>query len=1059
MSVRLPPLLVFCVLCWAGIAGAQERMLDDFEQPLAWQAVVSDGVKAQLSAAPGQAGQGLRFDYDFGGGAGYAAARRALPLTFDGDYAISFWVRADAPLNNFELKLVDASGDNVWWVNRPNFALSSSWQKLTFKKRHIDFAWGPTAERTLRHTEQLEFVVSAGRDGGKGVVYIDGLSMRAIAPASPNLQALVSATSSAPGSAPAASLLEGGALWRSQGKGIQDVTIDFGQPREFGGLLLHWAADGAATQYDIAFSDDAQVWRTVRSVRDGDGGVDPLMLTESETRYLRLRMLAGPGDHYGLARIERKDLAFGATANAFFQALARAAPPGRYPRGMSGQQNYWTLLGVDGGHETGLISEDGAIEVARAGFTVEPFVVEAGKVLSWADVQVSQSLQEGYLPIPTVTWRAPRWQLATTAFAHGTPASSQLLARYRLTNSSDAPLALRLVLALRPFQVNPPMQFLNTPPGTSPIGSIAWNGGGFDVNGRMRVRALTAPQLTGVASFDADAIPAKLQGEGWSAQQRVDDAVAAAAGAMAYDVQLAPGASADFGLAMPLNDEPAAISDMAQQQTAQQQTAAAWRQRLNQVRIDAPASAQPLLDTLRSSLAHMLMTRDGAALMPGTRSYARSWIRDGAMMSEALLRLGHDSAARDYAAWFAPYQFESGKIPCCVDRRGADPVPENDSQGEFIFLVAQLWRYTHDQALVERLWPRVRAAAAYMEQQRQSGRSAANSVAARRMLFGLLPASISHEGYSAKPMHSHWDNFWGLRGYRDAAMLALVAGKAADAAALRAQGDQFQADLLASLRLTAQAKGIAYLAGAAELGDFDPTSSTIALSPGGLQEKLPQDLLHGTFERYWMEAVARRDGQRDWRDYTPYELRNVAAFIRLGRRDRAHALLDFFMQDRRPNAWNQWAEVVGRVVREPRFVGDMPHGWISSDFIRSALDLFAYEREADHALLIADGVPAAWLHMEGEGVAVAGLRTPYGQLAYTMRARGGAIELTIPAGLRMPPGGIVLRAATPSWTGGRTLVNGRRTHWKKRGLQSELRIGRLPATILITLPSNSKATP
>ena len=126
-----------------------------------------------------------------------------------------------------------------------------------------------------------------------------------------------------------------------------------------------------------------------------------------------------------------KDLAFGDTANAFFQSLAKAAPPGHYPRGMSGQQNYWTVIGVEGGRETALISEDGALEVARAGFTLEPFVVDAGKLLTWADVKVSQSLQENYLPIPSVDWAGPGFQLRTTAFARGTAAQSQLLARYQ----------------------------------------------------------------------------------------------------------------------------------------------------------------------------------------------------------------------------------------------------------------------------------------------------------------------------------------------------------------------------------------------------------------------------------------------------------------------------------------------------------------------------------------------------------------------------------------------------------------------------------------------------
>ena len=65
-------------------------------------------------------------------------------------------------------------------------------------------------------------------------------------------------------------------------------------------------------------------------------------------------------------------------------------------------------------------------------------------------------------------------------------------------------------------------------------------------------------------------------------------------------------------------------------------------------------------------------------------------------------------------------------MPCCVDARGADPVPENDSHGEFIFAVAELWRHTGDRALLRSLWPQVDAAARYMEQLRQSERSALN---------------------------------------------------------------------------------------------------------------------------------------------------------------------------------------------------------------------------------------------------------------------------------------------------------------------------------------------
>jgi len=110
------------------------------------------------------------------------------------------------------------------------------------------------------------------------------------------------------------------------------------------------------------------------------------------------------------------------------------------------------------------------------------------------------------------------------------------------------------------------------------------------------------------------------------------------------------------------------------------------------------------------------------------------------------------------------------------------------------------------------------------------------------------------------------------------------------------------------------------------------------------------------------------------------------------------------MAGRRPAAWNQWAEVVGRDTK-PRFVGDMPHGWVASDFIRATLDLFAYEREADGALVLGGGIPEEWL--DGQGVTVKELRTPYGPLSYSLKREDARVVLQVAGGLRVPPGGLV----------------------------------------------------
>ncbi len=465
------------------------------------------------------------------------------------------------------------------------------------------------------------------------------------------------------------------------------------------------------------------------------------------------------------------------------------------------------------------------------------------------------------------------------------------------------------------------------------------------------------------------------------------------------------------------------------------------------MRLRLPPAGQPIADTLRTALAHMLISRSGPALQPGTRAYARSWIRDGAMMSDALLRLGHAEVVREYIEWFAPHQFADGKVPCCVDHRGADPVVENDSHGELVYLIAQYYRYTRDRDWLRSMWPHAAAAVAYMNSQRLKERGTENQSAARRAFYGLMPPSISHEGYSDRPAYSYWDDFWALAGYESAVTIAETLGKKREAAMFAGQRDEFRRDLDASLRASIAMHGIDYIPGSADRGDFDATSTTIALSVAGLQSSLPQRELDRTFERYWLAFLGRRDESTDWKDYTPYELRSVGAFVRLGRRDRAIELLDGLMADRRPAGWNQWAEVVGRVAREPRFIGDMPHGWIASDFVSAALDLFAYARPSDRSLVLGAGVPTGWL--EGEGIAVENLRTPYGELGYTLRRDGNRLTLSIAGGITPPRGGLAFGWPYAGKPGPARFDEGRRLTGKHR----ELRIRAVPASVVIEVPA------
>ena len=118
-----------------------------------------------------------------------------------------------------------------------------------------------------------------------------------------------------------------------------------------------------------------------------------------------------------LAELVVQPLGFAETANALFEAIAKDAPRGNYPRGFSGEQPYWTVVGLDGGEGEVLVSEDGAVELGVGAPALEPFLRVDGRFASWSDVTPVQTLLDGDLPIPSVAWAAHGIRLTTTALA------------------------------------------------------------------------------------------------------------------------------------------------------------------------------------------------------------------------------------------------------------------------------------------------------------------------------------------------------------------------------------------------------------------------------------------------------------------------------------------------------------------------------------------------------------------------------------------------------------------------------------------------------------------
>ena len=103
------------------------------------------------------------------------------------------------------------------------------------------------------------------------------------------------------------------------------------------------------------------------------------------------------------------------------------------------------------------------------------------------------------------------------------------------------------------------------------------------------------------------------------------------------------------------------------------------------------------------------------------------------------------------------------------------------------------------------------------------------------------------------------------------------------------------------------------------------------------------------------------------------------------------------MNDRRPSGWNHWAEVVYRDPLNPRFIGDAPHGWVGSDFLRSVRTLFAYEKPA--SIVVASGLSLSWLQ---SGLRIKGLATEFGKLSLGIDCQGTTLTYKIDGSITVP---------------------------------------------------------
>jgi hypothetical protein len=824
----------------------------------------------------------------------------------------------------------------------------------------------------------VEFAIVAG-EGGRGTLWLADLNIEDCSPT----DLPVATASSAVAAFPAAHALDG-AGWRPLPHDPRPwIAIDLVQPRSVGGLTIDWLGEAPRAGFRVRASTTGHRWTTLHTAPRAGGKRSHVYTPGLTTRYLRLEL----GEPAGGAVLKLRSFDFSRSIEAFWYHIADAETRGWHPRWLHREQTLWTPIGTSHGTHCAVLNDDGMLEVEPGSFSIEPMLSIAARLYTWADVTARQELPDRRLPAPCVIWETTDWRLRIGVEA---TVSGGLRVRYRLTNLTARPVCARLFLVVRPFQVTPPWQNFHELGGVSRIHDLAWRDGAVWVNDTTSIAPASQPTAFGCLSFDEGCIAARLLAGELPRSIAVHDAFGFASGVLEFALPLGPMEAGERVLYCPpraaersagervLNGPPRAAERSAGQRVLDGRPCAAeqsageaafdWGTRLALGQWAGNGWLTEVIDAALTATAHILVTRSGPALQPGPRRYTRSWIRDGAMMSAALLRMRHTDEVRDFIRWYAPHQRADGFVPCCVDADGIDWLVEHDSHGQLIALIADYHRFVADPAFREESWIFVERAVGCIE-----GLLGAD---------GLLPVSVSHEGYLAQPVHSYWDDFWALRGLRDAVALAEAGGRPDTAQRWQALAARFSAAVYASIEATRAQRRLDFIPGSIEWADFDPTATANALYlldlPG-----LNRGAVERTFDKYLADWHAKRSGRVVAANYTPYEIRIIGALVRLGRREAALELLEFFLSDRRPPAWNQWPEIAWRDRTAPAHVGDLPHTWIAAEYVLAVRCLFGYEREADAALILAAGLAAEWL--DGAGVVVNAMPTAYGDLSYALR--------------------------------------------------------------------------
>jgi len=642
----------------------------------------------------------------------------------------------------------------------------------------------------------------------------------------------------------------------------------------------------------------------------------------------------------------------------------------------------WTITGSPGSKHLAFVDPTGAIQPRRGSYSIHWFVYDRDKHKLYSpllhNVRARAGLYGGFAP--SVNWQADGIKWHQTVFASADTCYSSVF----VGNASRDTRHISVFAAAVPYQVIGPMQSRADVKCDIASRSIV-------VDGKVLLTSERKPNDAASAGDNSDDITCYIRNGVLPDRGFAHGTfVGLSSGAMRYDFRLKPGSDAELYFRMPMTEVNLGEWNHARRVPLDRALAEiniAWNDRWRPIGLKLPD--RRVLECFKASIAYLVMLSADGTPKPGPAKYRSFWVRDAAYMADALYYAGQRGLIPPALAQIQAMQLPSGGF---LPKTKAAQDNELDAPGEAIYALIQQYRRTGDMRWLRDVWPGILSACRYIRAKRvTSGPSTSSGYSGHPS--GILPASVSAEDLGKGDQQHYWDDFWCVRGLRDAVFAARKLGKAKDAAWIEAEADSLLCATLASVRkVMAPQSAPHYIPN----GPQDLASSAMArgtscaLWPCAVLD--PTDALtRDSFDCYWRMWIAPFDGGFVHKGhYWPYAGLDLAqGYLMLGQRERAWKMLDWTLDHDPTRGFYSWPE--GMSMKDGGLAeGDMPHGWMCAAYVSLVRNMLV--RESGRDLVLLSGVPRQWLK-PGALISVRHFPTEFGTVSYSAEVSQNGLKL------------------------------------------------------------------